>query len=115
MTSPTYGKSGKLNIETLTMSFGGELSKPHNKFIAKAIKVPKYSYTTKERECLGGGWYGSGYDIINHVVDNEYAIFKDDIFIGTARYSSLSDMNTQLVSYDKIPKRIQDIIDNLKT
>lgn len=114
MASPALGKHGKFNLETLTVQFGGPLSKPHNIFTAKAIKVPKYSYTKSTRECLGGGWYGSGRDITNHIVDNEYAIFKDDVFIGTMRNSE-RESHCKLDTYTKIPQRIQKIIDELKT
>lgn len=112
MASPKLGKSGKFNLETLTVEFGGPLSKPHNIFTAKAIKIPKYSYTKRQRESLGNGWYGSGYDTITYVVDNEYAIFRDNVFIGTMRQSDRNS-HCQLDTYAKpYPQRIQTIIDN---
>lgn len=75
--SRNFMKQGLFDCETMTVTFGGELSKPENRFVANAIKVPDYKYKKQERESLGNGWYGS-MEVNEYTEDNEYLIFKEN-------------------------------------
>ena len=76
-------KQGYFNHETLEVSFGGELSKPHNIFTAKAIKIPSFSFINKHKECLGNGWYSTKTITETIIVNNLYLIIKENKVIGT--------------------------------
>lgn len=103
-------KSGLFNHETLTVSFGGPLSKPHNVFTANAIKCPDYSYFVNERECLGGGWYG-GMGRVEKEEKNEYLIHRDGVFIGMMYpYPANHRIKSRLLQPEPIPPRILELI-----
>lgn len=88
---------GMFNHDELTVSFGGEFSKPHNIFTAKAIKVPDYKYTVRERESLGGGWYG-GMEVNEYTDDNLYVVIREGICIGQMHpYAKGHNIKSQLV------------------
>lgn len=74
-------KYGYFNKDTMTVQFGGERSKPENRFMATAIKVPVFKYTVQERESLGNGWYG-GMETVEYTEDTAHIIFKDGALIG---------------------------------
>ncbi len=38
----------------------------------KLVKIPTFNYSYKEKECLGGGWYGSGKETIHAVQENAF-------------------------------------------
>ncbi len=75
-------KRGYFDYDTLTIAFGGELSKPHNKFTAQAIKVPAFKYTYREREDAGGGCYYNNWETVTKIMDNVYIILRDGVVIG---------------------------------
>lgn len=100
-------KQGLFDWQTMTVKFGGALSKPHNIFTATAIKIPDYKYKVKERESLGNGWYGS-MEINEYEETNLYVIIKDGVCIGQMRpyhqegiKSSLELCNEQAIKYLK--------------
>lgn len=103
--SKRFVKQGLFDWATMTVKFGGELSKPHNIFTAIAIKIPDYKYKVKERESLGNGWYGSP-EINEYEEKNLYVIIRDGICIGQMRpytqtgiKSSLEPCNEQAIKY----------------
>ena len=73
---------GYFDWETLTVSFGHEKSKPENRFIAYAIKVPKFEYTYKEREDAGGGCYYNSWVTVTKEIDDAFLILRDGVVIG---------------------------------
>lgn len=75
-------RQGLFDHDTLTVKFGGPKTPEDKKFVATAIKVPPYTYSYKERESLGGGWYGAT-QTVTDIEDNEYIIIKDGFCIGT--------------------------------
>lgn len=73
---------GFFNYDNLTVKLGSELSKKNPLTIAKAIKVPDFKYTVKEKADAGGGWY-YGYSEYNEYTEkNAYIIIKDDKILG---------------------------------
>lgn len=74
-------KKGSFNHSDLTVKFGGEFSKPENIFTANAIKVPKYTIVSTERESLGNGWYG-GRVKVEREYDRSYIIVHENTIIG---------------------------------
>lgn len=90
-------KLGFFDYNTLTVKFGGELSKPENRFVAQAIKVPPFKYTYKEREDAGGGAYYNNYITITDVIDNAYLILRDGVVIGwMLPYAACHNMKSEL-------------------
>lgn len=75
------GKKGYFDHKTLTVQFGGPLSKPEKRFIAQAVKVPTYKYPVYEREDAGGGWYGEK-EWVEKTADNMYLILSEGKIIG---------------------------------
>lgn len=75
-------KEGWFDHDTLTVRFGGDLSKPHNKFTAQAVKVPTFKWVYKEREDAGGGAYYNNWVTVEKVADSVYIILKEDEPIG---------------------------------
>lgn len=75
-------KRGVFDFDTLTVKFGGELSKPENVFTAQAVKVPKFKYTTMEQADAGGGCYYGYKEEVEHTEDNAYIIIRDGSVIG---------------------------------
>lgn len=73
---------GYFNHDDLTVSFGHEKSKPGNRFIAQAVKVPTFTHTYKEREDAGGGCYYNSYVTVTEEVDNAYIILREGAVIG---------------------------------
>lgn len=83
--------------DLLTVNFGGPMSKDKNIFTAKAIKVPDYKYTIRERESLGNGWYGQGFEERTVTEDNLYVIIKDGECIGQMNpYDYRSNIKSEL-------------------
>lgn len=108
--SPVLGKAGYFKHDTLTVEFGGELSKPHNRFTAKAIKVPDYKYTVREREDAGGGWYGA-MEENEYTETNEYIIVRDGVFMGVMHPErDGSQMKSILLMPKKISKHLTDLM-----
>jgi hypothetical protein len=73
---------GLFDYNTLTVSFGHEKSKPENRFIAQAVKVPAFNHTYREREDAGGGCYYNNWETITKEIDNAYVILRDGVAIG---------------------------------
>lgn len=71
--------------ETLTVQFGGDLSKPENKFTAKAVKVPDFKHTVMERADAGGGSYYSYKEPVEYRIDNAFIILKGSEILGWMR------------------------------
>lgn len=74
-------KKGLFDLETLTVKFGNEKSKPEFVFTAQAIHVPSFEYQVYEREDAGGGWYGQK-EWVTKTASYEYLIVKDGVCIG---------------------------------
>ena len=107
-----FRKAGYFDHESLTVKFGGPLSKPDNIFVAKAIKVPKYSLTSYERECLGNGWYGSNKEKVVREYDNTYLIYKDGQLIGYMRpYHGSLNLKSDLIPIDGIKGPLKYILE----
>lgn len=108
-------KCGLFDWETLTVKFGGELSKPENIFTAQAIKVPTYTYERLEREDAGGGWYGAKQKV-TVTVDRLFIIVKDGKCIGymNSPYTG-NKIKTPLIPLEeKIPREILSVINEYK-
>jgi len=75
-------KQGLFNLETLEVTFGGPLSVDKNRFVAKAIKVPDFTYTTKETADAGGGWHYGYKEDVTRTETNAYIIVRDNEVIG---------------------------------
>ena len=90
-------KSGIVDLDTLTIKFGGAFSKPENIFTANLIKIPDYTFSYKERESLGGGWYGGMETVTSHE-KYLYAVVHNNIFRGFVRaYGDDSKQNVFLL------------------
>lgn len=85
----SHYRTGTVNIETMTMDFGGVLSKPHNIFTASLIKIPPYEVTTLENESLGGGWYDCKPVAVTRVKDASFLVIRDGVCIGMVILFSL--------------------------
>lgn len=93
---------GLFDYNTLTVSFGHEKSKPHNRFVAKAVRVPSFKYTYKEREDAGGGCYYNNWETITKEIDNVYIILRNSIIIGWMMpYSPVHNMKSDLRSLEE--------------
>lgn len=97
----TSFKKGLFNPETLTVKFGGPLSKPESVFEAKAVKVPDYKILVRERESLGGGWYGA-METIEKIVTDSYLILREGKIIGCmiSPYHPKHNIKTDLLPMD---------------
>lgn len=93
-------KKGVFDYETLTVKFGGESSKPEFRFIASSIRVPTYTYHTREREDAGGGWYGSKCETVERKADHVYLIIKDGICIGVMYHPYHFNIKSSLCPLD---------------
>ncbi len=78
-------KQGTVDLNSLTMRFGGALSKPHNIFTATLHKAPTYELVTHEYECYGGGWRSQSKFPVKTIIDNKYFVFKDSECIGVVK------------------------------
>lgn len=108
-------KKGWFNIEEMTVQFGGAMSKPEFIFTAKAIKCPTYKRMVKERESLGGGWYGS-MEVVEKIYDKYYLVIKDGVCIGVM-YSPyvISGIKSDLHPInEKTPNEIMIFFNSLK-
>lgn len=74
-------KRGYFNYDTLQVRFGGKNTDPEFVIEAKAIHVPPYQYTVKERESLGGGYYGS-METNTYTEERAFLIVKENVCIG---------------------------------
>lgn len=75
-------KRGYFDYNNLTIAFGHEKSKPENRFVAQAVKVPPFKHSYREREDAGGGAYYSNWETITKVMDNVYIILREGNVIG---------------------------------
>lgn len=73
-------KKGLVNLEELTISFGGTLSKPENTFVAKLHKVPDYEILFKEK--YGSGNWTEGTRETKETVSNTFLVLREGICIG---------------------------------
>jgi hypothetical protein len=106
-------KVGKFDYDTLTVKFGGELSKPENIFTAQAIKVPIFKYSYREREDAGGGAYYNNWVTITKEVDNAYIILRDNNIIGwMIPYAACHNIKSELRSLDECA--LKEVIDFAK-
>lgn len=98
-------KKGVFNYETLTVDFGGVMSKPEFAFTAKAIHVPPYKYTVREREDAGGGWYGA-METVTKTADRVYLIVKGETCIGVMYHPYHFGIKTNLLPVeDNTPEK----------
>lgn len=105
-------KQGLFNRETLIVKFGGPLSKPHNIFDAIAIKVPDYTYSKMEQECLGNGWKSVSKHKVIYTQDNAYIIIKDNVCIGYMIPYRCGKIKNYLIPIGiDTPKQIKNFID----
>jgi hypothetical protein len=75
-------KQGLFNRDTLEVTFGGPLSVDKNRFVAKAIKVPDFNYTTKETADAGGGCSYGYKEEVTRTENNAYIIVRENEVIG---------------------------------
>lgn len=107
-------KQGLFDKETMTVRFGGPLSKSEFLFTAKAIHCPKYSEKRLEREDAGGGWYGEKV-LVTKVYDRNYLIVRDGVCIGVMYNPYIIGIKSKLHPInDKTPKSIKAFFDSLK-
>lgn len=93
---------GYFNYDTLTIAFGHEKSKPENRFIANAVKVPKFNHSYREREDAGGGCYYNSWETVTKEVDNAYIILRDGVVIGwMIPYAACHNIKSELRSLDE--------------
>lgn len=93
---------GYFNYTDLTVSFGHEKSKPENRFIAQAVKVPTFKHTYREREDAGGGCYYNSWVTITQDIDNVYIILREGKVIGWMMpYAACHNMKSELRSLDE--------------
>lgn len=108
---------GYFDHDTLTVTLGSELSKKNPLTIAKAIKVPDFKYTVKERADAGGGCY-YGYSEVNEYTEkNAYIIVKDDKVLGWMNpYAACHKIKSDLYPLDwkYTRKQIRDFAQSLK-
>jgi hypothetical protein len=75
-------KQGLFNRDTLQVTFGGLLSVDKNRFIAQAIKVPDFTFSTKETADAGGGCHYGYKETVTRTETNAYVIVRNDVVIG---------------------------------
>jgi hypothetical protein len=92
---------GYFDHNTLTVAFGHEKSKPENRFVAKAVKVPAFNHTYREREDAGGGAYYNNWETVTKVVNDVYIILRDGMVIGwMIPYAACHHIKSELRSMD---------------
>lgn len=109
-----YRKMGMFDYDTLTVKFGGELSKPENIFTATAIKVPSYTIVSYEREDAGNGWYGRNKERVERNYNNTYLIFKESECIGwMIGYDKCQNIKSELhpleIAHEQVLKYLKSI------
>lgn len=94
-------KKGRFDFDTLTVKFGGEMSKPENRFTAQAIKVPDYVIKVMERADAGSGCYYTYKEEVEYEIKNAYIIVREYLvrsekeimgWIRPMRYEELTDL-----------------------
>ena len=95
-------KQGLFNRETLEVTFGGPLSVDKNRFVAQAVKVPDFTYRTKETADAGGGWHYGYKEMVERKETNAYIIIHDGVVIGwmTPSHHYWRDRKTDLYPMD---------------
>lgn len=69
--------AGMVNLQDLTIKI-----QFHINDFCKLVKLPTYTYSYKERECLGNGWYGASCETITKQQENAYLVIHNDKAIG---------------------------------
>jgi hypothetical protein len=70
-------KNGIANLQDMTIKIQFDINAT-----CKLIKIPTFNYSYKERESLGGGWYGSSKETVNATQENAYLVLHEDKPIG---------------------------------
>lgn len=73
---------GFFNFDDLTVKLGSELSKKNPLIIAKAIKVPDFTYKTMEQADAGGGCHYGYKEEVTRTERNAYIIIHNNDVIG---------------------------------
>lgn len=89
---------GFFNYEDLTVKLGSELSKKNPLTIAKAMKVPDFTYTSMEQADAGGGCHYGYKEEVTRTERNAYIIVKDNKVLGWM--NPYRDMKSDLYPLD---------------
>lgn len=114
--NPQQFLKGFFDYDTLTVKLGSELSTKNPVRIAKAIKVPDFKYTVKEKADAGGGYY-YGYSEENEYMErNAYIIVYNNEVIGWMNpYAACHKIKSDLYPLDwkHTRKQIRDFANTL--
>lgn len=107
---------GFFDYDTLTVKLGSELSTKTPLRIAKAIKVPDFKYTMKEKADAGGGAYYSYSEVNEYTERNAYIIMYNNEVIGWMNpYAACHKIKSDLYPMDwkHTRKQIRDFANKL--
>jgi len=70
-------KHGIVNLDNMTIKIQFDINDT-----CQLIKIPTFSYSYKEVESLGDGWYGSNKETIHTTQENAYLVLHNKIPLG---------------------------------